>query len=128
MYIEYEDGSHGRAGVHPCTDCGRPNLWSPLRGFHHMRIAPWRHAGPCVPCGSKRVARLRRERTGNASSQVNAAIRAGRLPALWHQYCVDCGAPARDYDHRDYRKPLEVDPVCRSCNKLRGPGVYINAA
>jgi hypothetical protein len=26
------------------------------------------------------------------------------------------------YEHRDYTKPLQVEPVCRSCNALRGPG------
>jgi hypothetical protein len=35
--------------------------------------------------------------------------------------CADCGKPATDYDHRDYRKPLEVEPVCHSCNLKRGP-------
>lgn len=34
--------------------------------------------------------------------------------------CVDCGAPATMYDHRNYYKPLEVEPVCRSCNGKRG--------
>lgn len=33
--------------------------------------------------------------------------------------CVDCGRPADRWDHRDYRKPLEVEPVCRSCNWYR---------
>ncbi|MFA5633142.1 MAG: hypothetical protein WC997_16665 [Porticoccaceae bacterium] len=27
---------------------------------------------------------------------------------------------ATDYDHRDYRKPLSVEPVCRRCNLSRG--------
>ena len=31
---------------------------------------------------------------------------------------------AYDYDHRDYSKPLEVDPVCRRCNQMRGPADY----
>ena len=35
--------------------------------------------------------------------------------------CKDCGAPAVEYDHRDYTLPLEVDPVCHSCNMKRGP-------
>jgi len=34
-------------------------------------------------------------------------------------YCVDCGANAVCYDHRDWQKPLEVVPVCRSCNNRR---------
>lgn len=36
--------------------------------------------------------------------------------------CVDCGIGAQCYDHRDYTKPLEVEPVCIRCNRLRGPG------
>ena len=36
--------------------------------------------------------------------------------------CVDCGSKATCWEHRDYEKPLEVDPVCASCNKKRGPG------
>ena len=38
--------------------------------------------------------------------------------------CVDCGANATDYDHRDYNKPLDVEPVCRSCNIRRGNAVF----
>ena len=34
--------------------------------------------------------------------------------------CIDCGKRASMYDHRDYTKPLEVEPVCRGCNKNRG--------
>jgi hypothetical protein len=34
--------------------------------------------------------------------------------------CVDCGGVALEYDHRDYGRPVEVEPVCRSCNKRRG--------
>lgn len=52
---------------------------------------------------------------------VRAAIKRGELKPIKGQLCTDCGAPAKDYDHRDYSKPLEVDPVCRSCNLNRGP-------
>ena len=37
-----------------------------------------------------------------------------------HTKCVDCGEPAEMYDHRNYYKPLEVEPVCRKCNGQRG--------
>lgn len=52
-------------------------------------------------------------------------IRTGRLIHLKSDGsagvpCVDCGDPATGYDHRDYRKPLEVDPVCNPCNRRRG--------
>ena len=31
---------------------------------------------------------------------------------------------ATQYDHRDYNKPLEVTPVCPSCNGKRGAAIY----
>jgi hypothetical protein len=54
--------------------------------------------------------------------QVSRAIRIGYLRKLDGTVrCVDCGAPAVGYDHRDYYRPLWVDPVCARCNALRGP-------
>ena len=38
--------------------------------------------------------------------------------------CVDCGATASHYDHRDYSRPVEVDPVCHGCNLRRGTAKY----
>lgn len=56
-----------------------------------------------------------------AHTAVAREIRHGRLmrPALFQ--CADCGGAADRYDHRDYGRPLSVDPVCRSCNRRRGP-------
>lgn len=34
--------------------------------------------------------------------------------------CTDCGNPAEVYDHRDYGRPLDVEPVCHACNHQRG--------
>lgn len=63
-----------------------------------------------------------------AVAAVAAAVRDGYLsPPAEHQ-CVDCGAQAQQYDHRDYRKPLVVEPVCRSCNKLRGPAIPLDGS
>lgn len=42
--------------------------------------------------------------------------------------CADCGEPAYCYDHRDYRKPIDVQPVCRACNQRRGPGLPLPTA
>ncbi len=54
---------------------------------------------------------------------VAKAIKSGLLPKLEGQIaCVDCGQAAQQYDHRDYSRPLAVDPVCRRCNCKRGPG------
>lgn len=61
---------------------------------------------------------------------INAVTRAkarGHLPSLTGEIaCVDCGAPATDYDHRDYNRPLDVDPVCRRCNVRRGPALDVD--
>lgn len=57
------------------------------------------------------------------SVTVAGAVKRGALKSIWTQKCVDCGAPASDYDHRDYGKPLEVQPVCNECNIKRGPAL-----
>jgi hypothetical protein len=69
---------------------------------------------------------LQRARKSNlfvpAHSAVRRAVKNGLLPRLDGTIkCVDCGDPAKQYDHRDYSKHLEVNPVCRSCNLRRGP-------
>lgn len=53
---------------------------------------------------------------------VQRAIRDGIIPRVSTLSCVDCGKPACDYDHRDYTKPLEIEPTCRKCNLKRGQG------
>jgi hypothetical protein len=55
--------------------------------------------------------------------RVALAIRTGQLLHPTNFKCVDCGDAAVEYDHRDYNKPLHVDPVCRSCNLQRGPAI-----
>ena len=70
--------------------------------------------------GKKRIewSRLR----GRAAQKVNTAVKNGTLSHLKKIIikCTDCPARATVYDHRDYAKPLEVDPVCKSCNIARG--------
>jgi hypothetical protein len=58
-----------------------------------------------------------------AHKAVARAIRKKQLPRPARCACVDCGAPAFCYDHRDYSEPLKVDPVCRSCNTARGAAI-----
>lgn len=55
-----------------------------------------------------------------AMAKICKEVREGRLIPAKSYRCADCGEQARDYDHRDYRKPLTVEPVCRSCNIRRG--------
>lgn len=61
-----------------------------------------------------------------AAQRVRRAVVAGELTDLRSEVvnCLDCGVNrAVAYDHRDYSKPLEVQPVCHSCNLKRGPAV-----
>lgn len=63
-----------------------------------------------------------------AHRMVTLAIRRGILPSLDGSIaCSDCGGVACVYDHRDYGKPLAVDPVCMSCNKIRGTATWPSA-
>ena len=60
-----------------------------------------------------------------AHTMVAAAIRCGFLPELDGSIaCVDCGQSAHEYDHRDYGRPLDVDPVCIRCNRRRGTAIW----
>lgn len=62
----------------------------------------------------------------SAKSRVQQAIKKGGIQKLdGSVLCRDCGDVATVYDHRDYAKPLEVDPVCRACNRNRGPVIWL---
>lgn len=56
-----------------------------------------------------------------AKSAIRRVVQRGELQPATAFACVDCGKPAQCYDHRDYSKPLDVEPVCTSCNLKRGP-------
>ena len=58
--------------------------------------------------------------------QVANEIRLGRMKKASCFNCADCGKAASEYDHRDYNKPLDVEPVCRSCNIRRGSAILKN--
>ena len=63
-----------------------------------------------------------------AMAAVSAAIKAGQLPHPRGLRCADCSGPAVEYEHRDYNKPLQVDPICRGCNLRRGPAIPAHGA
>lgn len=66
--------------------------------------------------------KLRRHRAqSRCSALMWKGIKLGLIPNRIGELCVDCGKTAAAHDHRDWSKPLEVDPVCLSCNKKRGP-------
>lgn len=91
-----------------CEDCK-----ADLSHRHHL-------ARVCFKCAG---ARANAPDMAKARAAVAQAIKRGALVHPSILDCTDCGKQARDYDHRDYSKPLAVEPVCRSCNKLRGPGI-----
>lgn len=70
----------------------------------------------CIPC-----AQAQRKACLRARGLLVGAILAGKVPRLWGRQCVDCGDDATVYEHRDYSRPLDVQPVCRGCNTKRGP-------
>lgn len=57
-----------------------------------------------------------------AISKLHWQITIGNIIDLKKEYvsCSYCDKRAIQYDHRDYNKPLEVMPVCQSCNKKLG--------
>lgn len=96
----------------PPWDCARCSTPLPLVRHYKQVI--------CTSCSEERG----RAKTGwEAQRMVGLAVRLGYLKQISQCLCVDCGAAATDYDHRDYNKPLDVEPVCRSCNFKRGPAI-----
>ena len=56
-----------------------------------------------------------------ALAHVALAVKENRLQKLDGTIpCTDCSHPATEYDHRDYRHPLQVEAVCHGCNIARG--------
>jgi hypothetical protein len=82
-------------------------------GAEQIRCGTWLF---CIECSYER----KREAV-RAIAKVLKAIKLGKLAKATDCTCVDCGKPARQYDHRDYLNPLDVVPVCVSCNQKRGP-------
>lgn len=102
------NGKPSRYLLHRCADCGA-EYWGAQKGrrcddckFDHM------HAVASTVADVHRI--------------VARAIRKAQLPLPSEFRCTDCHKRAEVYDHRDYSKPLEVEPVCRGCNARRGPG------
>ena len=58
----------------------------------------------------------------DAYHKIYYAILRKNIPKPTVFRCFDCRKPAEVYDHRDYLKPYDVEPVCKVCNHKRGPG------
>lgn len=79
----------------------------------------------CLKC-SKAKAR----EASRAHAAVSAMVIAGLVKKLPCDgiNCVDCGKQATHWEHRDYRKPQEIEPICKSCNTKRGHAMTAYAA
>ena len=70
-----------------------------------------------------------REVRYSATNKWTGAKQAGLIPNIKEFVCSDCGCQATEWDHRDYTKYMDVDPVCAKCNVARGEGYpKINSA
>ena len=100
-----------------CRKCGpifRVSMTEMRRRHRVLR----RFVGP--PTFRQHCLQLRRI-TQNA---VKRAVTAGTLPNLRLQViaCRDCGQRATVLEHRDYTRPMDVEPTCGPCNQRRGIG------
>jgi len=100
-----------------CQSCGLGFDASAL----HRRFSKQR----CAPCQRQQwKAAERAIGARTAMKAVHNAVRSGRMQPATAFACIDCTAPAEVYDHRDYNKPLQVEPVCLRCNARRGPAFW----
>lgn len=90
----------------------------------HFRCTACKAAGHRIPSAYEGVLL---GWTGRPAAQnvVAQLKRLGKLDDAKQFPCVDCGRRAVEYDHRDYNRPDDVVPVCRSCNLQRGPAVPV---
>jgi transcriptional regulator with XRE-family HTH domain len=70
----------------------------------------------------QRINQILNDAAHRARAAVAQAVKIGKLPKPSTLKCVDCGVRASQYDHRDYAKRREVEPVCAKCNTKRGYG------
>lgn len=131
------NGRHGHRELRACPQCGGPILsrdsvtlcYECRRRAEGERRAIQREALRGLgllgtkerkPAPTYKIAQRR------AIALVSVAKAVRKLPYLDGSIiCVDCKrAPAKVYDHRDYSKPLEVEPVCHWCNSRRGPALW----
>jgi hypothetical protein len=60
--------------------------------------------------------------TNSAQNKVSTLVRYGKMPRADTCKCVDCGEPAKHYDHYLGYAPehaLDVEPLCVSCHTKR---------
>lgn len=96
-----------------CKDCKRVQVRDWRRRLRAEGRLIW-------PTGSE--VRRRNPEKAAAWIAVAKAVASGRLPRVSTWPCVDCGQPAKRYDHHQGYAPehhLDVEPVCFRCDGLR---------
>lgn len=91
--------------THNCAACGE--------SFQSRATTPRTFCNECIT--------QHRLEGSRANTAIFKAVKAGVLPKVSSLKCSDCDRQAEAYDHRDYTRPLEVEPVCTQCNGKRGP-------
>ena len=79
------------------------------------------------PYGSKDCLAFERLQKGRCHKAVSKAVTTGQMPAAKELQCTRCANPAKDYHHEDYTKPLNVEPLCRSCHSIEHFGVLLDS-
>ncbi len=102
-----------------CICCG-----ADISSFHPNK----RRCNSCTESGEVRrmyAANTIGKNDNEIARQVTKfAVRAGFLLPPENFKCAHCNyRQAECYDHRDYNKPLDVEPVCCRCNSSRGRGI-----
>ena len=75
----------------------------------------------CVVTVSERRLQYTVDHPGDCGFALYYALKVGAIKPARGQICVDCGRAATVLEHRDYCRPLDVDPTCHRCNMRRGP-------
>lgn len=58
-----------------------------------------------------------------AISDLNHAVRDGKIPPIKTQRCKVCERQAEHYHHEDYSKPYAVIPLCLTCHQKHHQGI-----
>lgn len=82
----------------------------------------WRKTEKGKAASLKHYEQIQKTNVYEAKKAVYCAVRSGLIPRVKGLICQYCGDRAAAYDHRDYARSLDVQPVCTSCNKILGEG------
>lgn len=83
--------------------------------------------GECKKCRNPKPNPAKLNPNIRSNNTLSKFVNAGYIPPASNFRCVDCNLRAYGWEHRDYNKPLDVVPTCQSCNRLRGPGIPLEA-